>query len=347
MKSAFITGITGQDGSYLTELLLSNGYQVYGLMRRKSEYTTSRIDHLLNNPNVKILYGDITDASTLDDIIATYHPNEIYNLAAQSFVGESWKEPVYTCNVDGMGVLNLLESIRKIDKSIKFYQASTSEMYGTVKEIPQNEQTPFNPNSPYAAAKVFAYYLTKVYRESYNMFACNGILFNHESSRRGTEFVTRKITMAVAKIKQQLTNNETVIPLSLGNIYTRRDWGYAGDYVNAMYLMLQQDKPDDFVIASGESHTVKEFINLAFKFANIDIQWVNTIDKPSLDEYAIDSKTGNKIVTINKDYFRLNDVPLLVGDPSKAKQILNWKTTVNFEALVKMMVEFDLSLIQR
>ena len=350
MKKAFITGVNGQDGSYLSELLLDKGYQVYGLLRRKSETGKSRIDHLESNPNFKLVYGDVTDSSNIHNIISNIHPDEVYNLAAQSFVGISWKQPLYTVNVDGMGVLNILDAIKNIDpKGIKFYQASTSEMFGNVKEVPQTEETPFNPNSPYGAAKTFGFWITKVYRESYNMFACNGILFNHESPRRGLEFVTRKITYNVARINFEIKHNKKIHPLSLGNIYAKRDWGYAGDYVNAMYLILQHSIPLDFVISSGEMHTVKEFINIAFNQAGYDLDWINTLhdnegnEIASLDEYAVIKGTKIKVLEINKEFFRPNDVQELMGDSTKAKTLLHWQPETSFKQLVQKMVDCDIS----
>ena len=325
-KIALITGITGQDGSYLTEFLLKKGYTVYGLVRRASSFNTGRIDHLYQDPHephprLRLVYGDLNDASSLNRIIKTLKPVEIYNLAAQSHVKVSFEIPEYTAEVTGLGTIRLLEAIRDCGLKTKFYQASSSEMYGKVLETPQTEDTPFYPRSPYAAAKVYAYWITVNYREGYNMFACNGILFNHESPRRGETFVTRKITMALARIKLGLQKK-----LYLGNLDSKRDWGFAGDYVEAMWLMLQQDKPQDFVIATGETHSVKEFLEEAFGYA--DLNW-------------------KKYVEIDKRYFRPTEVDLLLGDAGKARKVLKWKPKVNFKQLVHMMVDSDIALARR
>ena len=325
-KTALITGITGQDGSYLAELLLAKGYTVYGLIRRASSFNTGRIDHLYQdpherNPKLRLVYGDLNDASSLNLIIKTLKPDEIYNLGAQSHVKVSFEIPEYTAESAGVGTTRILEAIRDSGLKTKFYQASSSEMYGKVLETPQTERTPFYPRSPYGAAKVYAYWMTVNYREAYRMFACNGILFNHESPRRGETFVTRKITMAIARIKHGLQNK-----LYLGNINAKRDWGYAGDYVEAMWLMLQQPKPDDYVIATGRTHSVKEFLQEAFEYAKLD--W-------------------RKYVTIDKRYFRPTEVELLQGDASKARRVLKWKPKVNFTKLVRMMVDADMGLVHQ
>ena len=325
-KTALITGITGQDGSYLAELLLTKGYTVYGLIRRASSFNTGRIDHLYQdpherNPKLRLVYGDLNDASSLNLIIKTLKPDEIYNLGAQSHVKVSFEIPEYTAESAGVGTTRILEAIRDSGLKTKFYQASSSEMYGKVLETPQTERTPFYPRSPYGAAKVYAYWMTVNYREAYRMFACNGILFNHESPRRGETFVTRKITMAIARIKHGLQNK-----LYLGNINAKRDWGYAGDYVEAMWLMLQRPKPDDYVIATGQTHSVKEFLQEAFEYAKLD--W-------------------RKYVTIDKRYFRPTEVELLQGDASKARRVLKWKPKVNFTKLVRMMVDADMGLVHQ
>jgi GDPmannose 4,6-dehydratase len=325
-KKALVTGITGQDGSYLTEFLLAKGYEVYGIIRRASSFNTGRIDHLYKDPhemgvNLKLVYGDLADASSISRIVRDVDPDEIYNLGAQSHVRVSFDVPEYTGEITGMGTTRLLEAIRETGSKAKFYQASSSELYGKVQETPQTEKTPFYPRSPYAAAKIYSYWMTVNYREAYKMFACNGILFNHESPRRGETFVTRKITMALARIKHGLQDK-----LFLGNIDAKRDWGFAGDYVEAMWLMMQQPKPDDFVIATGETHSVKEFLKLAFDRAELD--W-------------------KKYVAIDKRYFRPTEVELLLGNAAKAKKILKWKPKVGFKQLVNMMVDADMALVER
>ena len=325
-KKALITGITGQDGSYLAELLLSKGYEVYGLIRRSSSFNTQRIDHLYRDPHEKdvrlrLVYGDLNDASSLNQIIKKIKPHEIYNLGAQSHVRVSFDIPEYTAEITATGAIRLLDAIRESGIQTKFYQASSSEMFGKVLEIPQTEKTPFYPRSPYAAAKVYAYWITVNYREAYGMFACNGILFNHESPRRGETFVTRKITMALARIKQGLQDK-----LYLGNLDAKRDWGFAGDYVEAMWMMLQQKKPEDYVIATGETHSVKEFLREAFGYAGLD--W-------------------KKYVKIDKKYFRPTEVDILIGDSTKAKKKLKWKPKVKFKKLVEMMVDADMELVDR
>jgi len=333
MKKALITGITGQDGSYLAKFLLEKGYEVYGLHRRSSTTNLWRLDVLGITNKVKLVDGDLLDQSSLIKAIESSEPDEVYNLAAQSFVALSWKEPIYTAEVTGIGVLKMLEAIRNVNPKIKFYQASSSEMFGKVQEIPQKETTPFYPRSPYGVAKVFGYWITVNYRESYNMFACNGILFNHESPLRGEEFVTRKITKGIAEIKKGLRDY-----IELGNLDAKRDWGFAGDYVEAMWLMLQQDKPDNYVVATGETHTVREFVELAFKEAGIDIEWEGT----GLTEVGRDKNSGKILVKVSEQFYRPAEVEILIGDPSKAMKILGWKPKVNFKELVKMMVKEDL-----
>ena len=319
MKKALITGITGQDGSYLAELLLSKGYEVYGLVRRSSLENYERIEHI--REKIKFVSGDLNDQTSLDEAIRKVQPDEVYNLGAQSFVPASWEQPILTAEITGLGVLKLLEAIRKNKPDTKFYQASSSEMFGKVKEIPQKETTPFHPRSPYGVSKVFGHYITVNYRESYNIFACSGICFNHESPRRGLEFVTRKISDGVARIKLGLAKE-----LRLGNLEAKRDWGFAGDYVQAMWLMLQQGEPDDYVIATGETHSVKEFVELAFSYVGLD--W-------------------KKYVISDKKYFRPAEVDLLIGDSTKARQKLGWKPKVNFKQLVEMMVQEDLKKLQQ
>ncbi|TZE83079.1 GDP-mannose 4,6-dehydratase [Calorimonas adulescens] len=340
MKKALITGITGQDGSYLAELLLNKGYQVHGIIRRASTFNTKRIDHLYKDPHnedVRLFlhYGDLTDSSNLNRLIEKIEPDEIYNLAAQSHVKVSFEVPEYTAEVVGIGTLRLLDAIKETGIKTKFYQASTSELFGGLPETaPQNEKTPFYPKSPYAAAKLYAYWITVNYREAYNLFACNGILFNHESPRRGETFVTRKITMAVANIVKGKQDK-----LYLGNLNAMRDWGFAGDYVEAMWLMLQQDEPDDYVIATGETHSVREFCEKAFKCVDIDLVWEGT----GIDEKGIDKKTGKVLIEVDPRYFRATEVDLLVGDSTKAREKLKWTPRVKFDELVYMMVESDLN----
>jgi len=329
MKKALITGITGQDGSYLAEFLLKKNYEVFGLMRRSSSFNTDRIDHLYRDPHeknvrLKLVYGDLNDASSLNRIIKTIKPDEIYNLGAQSHVKVSFEIPEYTGEITGLGTIRLLEAIRDSGIKTKFYQASSSEMFGmaaTSAEVPQSEKTPFYPRSPYAAAKVYAYWVTVNYREAYRIFACNGILFNHESPRRGETFVTRKITMALARIK-----HGTQKKLYLGNLKAKRDWGFAGDYVEAMWLMLQQSKPEDYVIATGETHSVEEFLQEAFDYAQLD--W-------------------KKYVEIDERYFRPTEVDILKGDSRKAQRQLKWKPKVSFKELIRLMVDADMALVSR
>jgi GDPmannose 4,6-dehydratase len=336
-KRALVTGITGQDGSYLAELLLSKGYEVIGTIRRSSSFNTSRIDHIYQDPHdqdvrLRLVYGDLSDASSLNQLIKSIRPDETYNLGAQSHVRVSFEIPEYTSDVTGLGCVRLLEAIREAEVPCRFYQASSSEQYGKVVETPQTERTPFNPRSPYACAKAFAFYATRNFREAYGMFACNGILFNHESPRRGETFVTRKITRAVAAIIKGKRNR-----LYLGNLDARRDWGFAGDYVEAMWLMLQTDKPDDYVIATGESHSVREFCAAAFAHADLPLRWEGT----GLDEKGV-GPDGRILVEVDPRYFRPSEVDLMQGDSSKARRELGWKPKVNFQQLVQMMVEADL-----
>jgi len=334
MSKAFITGITGQDGSYLAEFLLEKGYEVHGLVRRSSIDNTNRISHLLGEPKrVTLHYGDMTDAGSLNRILYKIEPDEVYNLAAQSHVKVSFDIPQYTGDVNAIGTVILLESIREVNPKIKFYQASSSELFGKVREIPQNENTPFYPRSPYAVSKLYAYWITVNYRESYDLFACNGILFNHESPRRGETFVTRKITRGIANILRG-----KIDCLYLGNLDAKRDWGFAGDYVEAMWLILQQEKPDDYVVATGETHTVREFCELAFKAVGINLIW----EGKGLEEKGVDKDTGKVLVRVSKEFFRPAEVDLLLGDPTKAKTKLGWKPRVSFEELVEMMVKSDL-----
>lgn len=330
---ALITGINGQDGSYLAELLLFKGYEVHGIIRRTSTNNLYRIKHILSK--ITLHYGDLSDSLSLVKIIQEVNPDEIYNLAAQSDVRASFDVPEYSADVDAVGTLRLLEACRicGIEKTVKFYQASTSELFGKVEESPQSETTPFHPYSPYAIAKLYSYWIIKEYREAYGMFVCNGILFNHESERRGEEFVTRKITLAAARIAQGLQDH-----LELGNLNSLRDWGYAKDYVECMWLMLQQDKPDDFVIATGEQHSVREFVELAFKHNGISMKWQGS----GIDEIGIDTKTNKVIVSINPKFFRPTEVTSLCGDSTKAKTILGWNPLkTNFNELVSIMAESD------
>lgn len=328
-KIALITGITGQTGSYLAELLLDKNYTVHGIIRRSSSFNTKRIDHLYNNPNLILHYGDMSDSLSIDNIVHKTQPGEIYNLGAQSHVAVSFELPEYTGQVDGLGILRLLEAARKHCPNAKIYQASTSELFGDVLEIPQTEKTPFNPKSPYGSAKLYAYYICKNYRESYNMFICNGILFNHESPRRGDTFVTKKI------IKGLVNWKHTKTPIKLGNIFTKRDWGYAPEYVYGMWLMLQQEKPDDYILATGETHTIKEFIEEACEHLDIKLTWWNNGE-------GIDEKTGLSVIKIDKKYFRPNEVNLLIGDYSKARKLLNWEPKTKFKDLIKIMIEHEL-----
>jgi GDPmannose 4,6-dehydratase len=342
MKKALITGVTGQDGSYLAEFLLEKGYEVYGMIRRKSVEDFSRVEHIKDKIN--FVSGDLTDQSSLDDIIRTVKPDEVYNFGAQSFVPTSFIQPALTAEITALGVLKILEAIRRFYPQAKFYQASSSEMFGKVREVPQKETTPFHPRSPYGVAKVYGHYITVNYRESYGLFACSGICFNHESPRRGLEFVTRKITYGLANV---LAGKQKTI--KLGNLNASRDWGYAKDYVEAMWLMLQQNKPDDYVIATGETHTVREFVEKAFEVVGIKIRWegenenskgiIEKIDKNNVNKNL---KIGDVVVEVDKSLYRPAEVDLLVGDATKAKNVLGWQPKTSFEELVKIMVEADL-----
>lgn len=345
MKTALITGITGQDGSYLAEFLLNKGYAVHGIKRRSSSFNTGRIDHIyqsLHSSDKRFFlhYGDLTDATNLIRIVQDVQPDEIYNLAAQSHVQVSFETPEYTANSDALGTLRLLEAIRilGLQNKTKFYQASTSELYGKVAQIPQDENTPFYPRSPYAAAKIYAYWITVNYREAYNIFACNGILFNHESERRGETFVTRKITQAVAKIKYGLQDI-----LYLGNLDSKRDWGYAKEYIEVMWMMLQHKKADDFVIATGQTHTVREFVIEAFRLIDKKIEWVGS----GVDEIGIDSISGKVLIKIDPRYFRPTEVDLLIGNPAKAEKELGWKAKTKFKDLVGIMLEHDIKEVEK
>jgi GDPmannose 4,6-dehydratase len=336
-KVALISGITGQDGSYLTELLLDKGYDVHGIIRRASSFNTFRIDHIYNskdllNKRFFLHYGDLTDSSNLNRLVEKIRPDEIYNLGAQSHVQVSFEVPEYTAEVDGIGTLRFLDAIKETGINTRFYQASTSELYGKVQEIPQKETTPFYPRSPYAAAKLYAYWIVVNYREAYNLFACNGILFNHESERRGKTFVTRKISVGVAKI---MAGSDEI--LSLGNLDAKRDWGYAPEFVEGMWRMLQVDTPDDFVLATNETHTVREFIEEAFRFFGEEVVWQGQ----GVDETGVLKSTGKKVVAINPKYFRPTEVDLLIGDYSKAKEKLGWEPKTKFKDLVRIMVEAD------
>ncbi len=335
MKKALITGITGQDGSYLAELLMDKGYEVHGIVRRASSMNRERIEHLHGNPLLKLHYGDLTDSSNLNRILERVEPEEIYNLAAQSHVAVSFEVPEYTVEADAVGTLRILDAIKDTGVKARFYQASTSELFGKVQEVPQTEKTPFYPRSPYAVAKLYAYWIVVNYRESYGIHASNGILFNHESPRRGENFVTRKITMGAAKIRAGKMDT-----LYMGNIDARRDWGYAPDYVRMMWLMLQQATPEDFVVATGEMHTVREFIEHTFSYAGFDLEWQGS----GVDEKGIDRKSGKTVVAIDPKYFRPAEVEQLLGDPSKAKEKLGWEPHVKFSELVRIMTEADMKL---
>ena len=335
MKRALITGITGQDGSYLAELLLEKNYEVHGLIRRHSTSCTERIDHLLGD--LSLHYGDLIDACNLNSLINEIKPDEVYNLAAQSHVGISFEIPEYTAEATGVGTIRILEAIHQSKLPIKFYQASTSELFGGIPGTePQNELTPFTPRSPYAAAKLYSYWITVNYREAYGIFASNGILFNHESPRRGENFVTRKISIAVAKIARGLQSK-----LTLGNLNAKRDWGFAGDYVEGMWKILQHESPDDFVLATNETHTVREFVELAFNEIGIKIDWRGS----GVDEKGFESGTERVLVEVDPKYFRPTEVELLLGNPSKAERVLNWKRKIDFKSLVSMMVKADLQKI--
>lgn len=342
-KIALITGITGQDGSYLAELLLEKGYHVHGLVRRASSFNRERIDHITHDAQVPtskltLHYGDLGDSSNLSRIISAIKPDEIYNLGAQSHVRISFDMPEYTGDITAIGTLRMLDAIRESGVKTKFYQASSSEMFGLVQHVPQTEETPFYPRSPYGVAKVYSYWITRNYRESYNLFACNGILFNHESPRRGENFVTRKITRALARIKLGLDSE-----MYLGNLDAKRDWGYAKDYVEGMWMMLQHDKPDDFVLATNETHTVREFVEASAKHLGIDLAWRGK----ELNEEGIDKKTGKTIIKIDPRHFRPSEVDLLIGDYSKAERLLGWKPTVTFDGLAKLMADADFKKEQK
>lgn len=335
-KSALITGITGQDGSYLAELLLEKGYEVYGIMRRKSVVDYGNVEHIKDK--IKFIYADMTDLISLVNAMKISQADEVYNLAAQSFVATSWEQPLATAEINAIGVTNMLEAIRNTKPECHFYQASTSEMFGLVQEIPQRETTPFYPRSPYGVAKLYGHWITKNYRESYDMYACSGILFNHESERRGKEFVTRKITDAVARIKQGVQDY-----LELGNMDSKRDWGHSKDYVMAMWLMLQQEKADDYVIATNETRTVREFVEKSFSHVDIDIVWQGE----GINEIGIDKATNKTVVKINPKFFRPAEVDILLGNPEKAEKELKWKREISFEHLVERMVKNDMELVKK
>lgn len=342
-KAALITGITGQDGSYLAEFLLNKGYTVHGIIRRSSSFNTGRIDHIYQDPhtddqNLFLHYGDLTDSSNLSRLIEKIEPAEIYNLGAQSHVKVSFEVPEYTAQVDALGTLRLLDAIKETGIESKFYQASTSELYGEVQEVPQRETTPFYPRSPYAAAKLYAYWVTINYREAYGLHASNGILFNHESPRRGKTFVTRKITRAAARIKHGLQER-----LYLGNLNAQRDWGYAPEYVEAMWMMLQQEAPEDLVIATGETHTVRKFATLAFARAGMPIQWKGE----GINEKGYHAESGELLIEVDPEYFRPTEVELLIGDPTRAKETIGWKSQTTLEELVNIMVDHDLEMVRR
>ncbi|HGY56949.1 MAG TPA: GDP-mannose 4,6-dehydratase [Caldithrix abyssi] len=354
MKKALITGITGQDGSYLAELLLEKGYEVHGIIRRASSFNTGRIDHIFNDRSLHdqrffLYHGDLTDSSNLNRLLEKIHPDEIYNLAAQSHVKVSFDVPEYTAEVDAVGTLRFIDAIKETGIDTRFYQASTSELYGKVQEVPQTEKTPFYPRSPYGVAKLYAYWIIVNYREAYNLFACNGILFNHESPRRGGTFVTRKITMAAAKIKYGLQNK-----LLIGNLNAKRDWGYAPEYVEAMWLMLQQDKAQDYVIATGETHSVREFVDKTFAELGMELEWsgqgadevgrlIHKLTRPQ----GGDIPAGTAVVAVDPKYYRPTEVDLLIGDASKAEKELGWNPKVRFEELVRIMARADWELVQR
>ena len=336
-KVAFLTGITGQDGSYLAELLLEKGYEVHGMIRRSSSFNTGRIDHLHNDPDILdsrlfLYYGDMTDSSNLNRLLEKIQPNEIYNLGAQSHVKVSFEVPEYTADVDAIGTLRFLDAIKNTGLDARFYQASTSELFGKVQEIPQNEKTPFYPRSPYGVAKLYSHWIIVNYREAYDLFAVSGILFNHESPRRGGTFVTRKITTAASKIKLGVQD-----VLYLGNLNAKRDWGYAPEYVEGMWRMVQQEKPDDYVLATGENHTIREFVDLSFKNLDVSIEWQGK----EQGEIGVDTKTGKILVKVDPVYFRPTEVDSLIGDARKAKEKLGWEPKVKFEELVKIMVNAD------
>ena len=336
MKHALITDITGQDGSYLAELLLEKGYEVYGIMRRKSVVDYGNVEHIKDK--IHFIYADMTDPISLITAMKISQADEVYNLAAQSFVATSWEQPLATADIDALGVTNMLEAIRTVKPEARFYQASTSEMFGLVQAIPQTETTPFYPRSPYGVAKLYGHWITKNYRESYDLYACSGILFNHESERRGKEFVTRKITDAVARIKLGVQDH-----LELGNMDSKRDWGHSKDYVKAMWLLLQQDHADDYVIATNETRTVREFVEVAFGHVGIEIEWEGT----GVDEIGKDKATGKTIVKVNPQFFRPAEVDILLGNPAKAEKELGWKREISFSQLVERMVKNDLALVEK
>lgn len=333
MKKAFITGITGQDGSYLSELLIEKGYEVHGIIRRASNFNTDRIDHIMGHPQLKLYHGDLSDSANLNKLLSEIQPDEVYNLGAQSHVQVSFEVPEYTAQVDAVGTLRLLDALYNQCRHAKFYQASTSEMFGKVREVPQNEDTPFHPRSPYGAAKVYAYWITRNFREAYNLYAVNGILFNHESERRGKTFVTRKITMCLSEIFYGMREK-----LQVGNLDAQRDWGYAKEYVEAMWRMMQMDEPEDLVIATGKMYTVREFIEKAAPYADLDIVWEGN----GVNEKGIDRKSGKVIVEVNPRYFRPAEVELLIGDASKAKKLIDWEAKVGIDELVEIMMKNDL-----
>jgi len=335
MKKALITGITGQDGAYLAQHLLKEGYEVYGAARRNSNYNTERLEILGVDKDVKIKEFELLEETNIRNVIESVKPDEVYNLGAQSFVGASFDTPLYTAEVTGLGTLRVLEAIRSISPETKFYQASSSEMFGKVMETPQNEETPFYPRSPYGVAKVYSHFITMNYRESYNIFGCCGILFNHESPLRGNEFVTKKISKAIARIKKGKQDQ-----LVLGNVDAKRDWGFAGDYVEAMHLMLQSEKPDDYVVSTGETHSVREFVEVTLNHAGIDFEWSGE----GVDTVAIAKDSGKKIVVCSKDFYRPAEVDLLLGDCSKATKELGWKPKTKFESLTEMMIKYELNL---
>lgn len=336
MKSALITGVNGQDGSYLAELLLEKGYKVYGIIRRKSVVDYGNSAHLVGK--IEFIYADMTDLASLIRAMKISMADEVYNLAAQSFVATSWEQPLATADIDALGVTNMLEAIRAVKPECRFYQASTSEMFGLVQAVPQSETTPFYPRSPYGVAKLYGHWITKNYRESFDLYACSGILFNHESERRGLEFVTRKITDAAVRIK--LGKQEC---LELGNMDAKRDWGHSQDYVRAMWLMLQQDQADDFVIATNETRTVRDFVNAAFTAVDIELEWHGT----GVDEYATNKANGKTVVKVNPKFFRPAEVELLLGDPSKAEKVLGWKREISFDEMVTRMVNADLARVEK
>lgn len=336
MKKALITGVTGQDGSYLAELLLEKGYEVYGIMRRKSVVDYGNVEHIKDK--IHFIYADMTDLVSLVSAMRISQADEVYNLAAQSFVGTSWEQPIATADIDGVGVTNMLEAIRMVKPEARFYQAATSEMFGLVQEMPQTEKTPFYPRSPYGVAKLYGFWITKNYRESFDMFACSGILFNHESERRGKEFVTRKITYAVARIKQGV--QECV---ELGNMDAKRDWGHAKDYVHAMWLLLQNDHAEDYVIATNETRTVREFVETAFRHVDMEIVW----EGEGVNEVGKDKATGNVVVRVNPEFFRPAEVEVLLGNPAKAETELGWKREIPFSELVERMVKNDMQIVAK